>query len=312
MADAQFPAGITAEHIARFSARAEAHTFASYAIMALIFGLFGVCGYIFFQAQDIDRSKSSVELFQEIKVAKQLEANVVKALEDELKDVQSEAKTGQRTTLDVLTVIALLGEAQTKLQVLDAKEHLALEAGYVSDVDATRSKEEREALSKGLMDYQGKLGEFLTETKARLEIGEVTHTDIAQVERVISEATLKKQLNDQGAKVAMPASQLKKAGADVDTLSLVATSLIRFGGVAVTLFLMAVLVPIYRYNVRMSSYYLALADALTLCKDMAVPNFKELVALLMPLIAFDREPKTPVDAVSSVAKEAAGLVKKVA
>jgi len=54
-----------------------------------------------------------------------------------------------------------------------------------------------------------------------------------------------------------------------------------------------------------------MADALTLCKDVAVPNFRELAALLTPSIVFDREPRTPVDAVSSIVKDAASLAKKI-
>jgi hypothetical protein len=45
-------------------------------------------------------------------------------------------------------------------------------------------------------------------------------------------------------------------------------------------------------------------------QDVAIPNFSELGALLTPTIVFDRESKTPVEAVAPLAKDAAGLAKK--
>ena len=310
MADPQFPSGVTPDHIKRFSDRAKRHTRIASGIMALLFILFAVCGYIFFQAPEIDKSKGSVELFQELK-ASQSQEELVKAFEAELAGTKEEAKSGQRTTIDVLNVAALLGDARTKLRLLAEKERLALETGYSSDIDTSNSKEELVALGAGIAEYQKLLDEMLDQTKERFEVGEVTRTDVAEVQRFISEASLKQNLNDRKAKSAPSAMQIKTARANIDTLSLVSTSLVRFGGVAVTLFLMAVLVPVYRYNVRLSSYYLAMADALTLCKDVAVPNFRELAALLTPSIVFDREPRTPVDAVSSIVKDAASLAKKI-
>ncbi len=311
MTDPQFPGGVSADHIKRFSDRAKRHMHVSYGIMALIFVLFATCGYIFFQAQDIDKTKSSVELFQELIIASQSQNEIIKALEAELAGTKEEARVSQRTTLDVLNVIAPLGDAKTKLRLLAEKERLALESGYSSDIDTSNSKEELSAVGAGIAEYQKTLSEMLDDTNERFKVGEVTRTDVHEVERFISEATSKQKLNEQKAKLAPAAMQIKKAGANIDTLSLIGTSLIRFGGVAVTLFLMAVLVPIYRYNVRLSSYYLAMADALTLCKDVAVPNFKELTALLTPSILFDKEPNTPVDAVSSIVKDTASLAKKI-
>jgi hypothetical protein len=284
---------------------------ASYGIMALIFVLFAVCGYIFFWAQEIDRGKGSVELFQEVQQAKKLHADLIKALEAELEGSKREAFGGQRTTLDVLNVLSLLGEANTKLRVMEEKERLMVETGYSTDVDSVNSKEELTAQGRGITAYQKTLRDFLDGVKKRFDTGEVTQTDIAQTERFLQEANLRQSVNEQKAKHALSAVQIKNSGVNVDTLSLVGTSLIRFGGVAVTLFLMAVLVPVYRYNVRLSTYYLARADALLLCKDVLVPNFTELAGLLTPSIVFDKEPRTPVDAVSSIVKDAAGLVKKV-
>jgi hypothetical protein len=306
-----FPTGISKEHIERFQRRAKIHFRSSYVMLSLIFVLFALCGYIFFRAQEIDGSKGSVELFQEIQVSKKYEDTVIKALEVELKGVEAERDVGQRTTLDVLQILALLGEARTKYLVLEEKERLILQEGYFADIDSLKSREELIVQKKGLAGYLAMLDNELKAVEARFKKGEVTGTDVAQVKRFIGEVNLKLQLVEQKIKAAPAAKQIKQTSANIDTLDLVRTSLIRFGGVAVTLFLMAVLVPVYRYNVRLATYYLARADTLTICRDTNVSNFGEMINLLTPTLAFDKEPRTPVDSVSSLIKETAGLVRKV-
>jgi hypothetical protein len=74
--------------------------------------------------------------------------------------------------------------------------------------------------------------------------------------------------------------------------------------------LISILVPIYRYNVRLASFYLARADTLLLSKDTMVDNFSEMVSLLTPTHAFEKEPQTPIESVSGLIKDAAGLAKK--
>jgi hypothetical protein len=106
------------------------------------------------------------------------------------------------------------------------------------------------------------------------------------------------------------AAQLKQVTTSLDTTELVRTSLVRFGGVAVILFLISLLVPIYRYSVRLGTFYQARADALLLSRDTHVDNFSEMTRILTPVHGFDKEPKTPVESVASFAKEASGLATK--
>src|ERR1700745_1334802 len=49
------------------------------------------------------------------------------------------------------------------------------------------------------------------------------------------------------------------------------------GGVAVFLFLISLLTPIYRYNVRLGTFYQARADTLLLSRDTYVQNFPEMI-----------------------------------
>jgi hypothetical protein len=299
---------ISAVHIKRFQDRSRFHFYISYLVLLLLFVLFALCWYIFFRAQDIDRSSTSPSLFQQLQVAKRYQDAIVSSSQAALSGLKEESVVGQRSTNDVLDAEFRLAEARAKQLLLAEKERLMLEVGYFSDVESTKSREELGAQLKAMNDHHQTVLGVLEQTKKRLDAGEVTSTDVAQAERFVAESGQKKALLEQKFKVAPAAAELKNATVSVDTLELVRTSLIRFGGVAVVLFLMSVLVPIYRYNVRLGTYYLARADTLILFRDAKVENFGEMINLLTPALEFDKEPRTPVDAVSAIVKEAAATV----
>jgi hypothetical protein len=134
--------------------------------------------------------------------------------------------------------------------------------------------------------------------------------DVLQVQRVLSQATFERELFEQRAAGASSAAQLKAEVTSLDTIELVRTSLVRFGGVAVILFLVSLLTPIYRYNVRLGTFYQARSDTLLLSRDTHVQNFAEMIRLLTPAYGFEKEPTTPVESVASFVKEAGGLIRK--
>src|SRR5262249_9959034 len=146
--------------------------------------------------------------------------------------------------------------------------------------------------------------------KRKEEEGTVSVVDVLQLRRLLSQTTLERELFEQRAAGATPAAQMKAEATSLDTIELVRTSLVRFGGVAVFLFLISLLTPIYRYNVRLGTFYQARADTLQLSKDTYVQNFPEMIRLLTPTHGFEKEPTTPVESVASFVKEAGGLLRK--
>ena len=64
------PPAITDAHINRFRQRARFHFGVSYAVLFGILILFGFAIYIFLFAQQIDRGKGSIQILQELLVAK--------------------------------------------------------------------------------------------------------------------------------------------------------------------------------------------------------------------------------------------------
>jgi hypothetical protein len=70
------------------------------------------------------------------------------------------------------------------------------------------------------------------------------------------------------------------------------------------IFLAAILVVLYRYNMRLAAFYDARADALRLADKLPDLRFDELVTSLSPdSIDFGRMPKSPADQVVALARE---------
>jgi hypothetical protein len=302
---------ITAEHIERFQTRADRHFRISYALLAVICALFAFAIYVFSFAQDIDRRKGSVEVLQELHIAKDGQGLIVKSAEVELEVRKRELESGVVSSpTDLLGATIALVEAQTKLRLIEAQERLMIETGYVPDIETPRSKEELAIAAEGKKQVEDQLKSHLELVRKQFEEGFAGRTAVIGIERVVTQRTLDREVVEERSKFAPLAAQIKTTTSNLDTIELVRTSLIRFGGVAVTLFLISLLTPIYRYNVRLGTFYLARADTLILARDTKVQNFGELIRLLTPAYAFEKEPTTPVDSVASFLKEAGGLVRK--
>jgi hypothetical protein len=302
----QVSAGLT-EHINRFQRRAQFHFIISYAVMLVVFMLTGFAVYTFLFAQQIDRSRGSVELFHELDIAIRNQELVIKSAEIEVLGLKEEARVGQRTTPEVVNALTFLGEANTKLRLLQEKKRLMLESGYFSEIDTVKSKEEFRTQNTGMLELEATFKAELVAIRDRFRKGEVTRTDVATTEWAVGENVLKREINEQRMRAAPAAAAIKASAANIDTIELIRTSLIRFGGVAVILFLISILIPVYRYNVRLGTFYLARADTLMLCRDSEVANFGEIIKLLTPAYEFDKEPTTPFDSVSTLVKDAVGM-----
>jgi hypothetical protein len=303
------PPAITDAHINRFRQRARFHFGISYAILFGILILFGFGIYVFLFAQQIDRGKGSIQILQELLVAQRDQDLVVKVAEAEWESVYKRLKEG---TIDLAAVLnSLTGlEARIKLRLFEEQIRLMNESGYVADLDKPRSKEELAVVAKGKKESEDTIKALLEVLEERFDKGLASQADMLQVKRLLGQATLERELFEQRAAGALPAAQLKAEVTSLDTIELVRTNLVRFGGVTVILFLASLLTPIYRYNVRLGTFYQARADTLLLSRDTNVQNFPEMIRLLTPTYGFEKEPTTPVESVASFMKEAGGLLRK--
>ena len=76
-----------------------------------------------------------------------------------------------------------------------------------------------------------------------------------------------------------------------DTELLVAASLTRVGVLVVAIYLVQILVQLYRYNTRLAENYFAHADALLLRKHLGAEDHKALQDALHPDVPYGKEPK---------------------
>jgi hypothetical protein len=91
-------------------------------------------------------------------------------------------------------------------------------------------------------------------------------------------------------------------------LLLIQTSVTRFGVVIIIVFLVQILVNLYRYNVRLSAFYSSRSDALRLSEEAI--SLRDLVTLLSPdSLDFGKAPRTPAEETSSIIGAWAGQLK---
>jgi len=90
-----------------------------------------------------------------------------------------------------------------------------------------------------------------------------------------------------------------------DTLLLLQTNINRFGPMFVILFVIALLMPLYRYNLRLAAYYYARGDTLLLLAEgVSSEKFMSIVSLLTPeTYDFSKPPKLPLAALTDLVKE---------
>jgi hypothetical protein len=130
-------------------------------------------------------------------------------------------------------------------------------------------------------------------------------------------ADLKKQLPSDLESLKTLSSQIEAlpGSSTSRTISTVAT---RVGALVLVIFLVQVLVPLYRYSTRLAGFYSSRADALLLLHGTASKVttehgdwLRDLSAVLAPeSVDFGKSPRTPLTEVASVVKEAAKKVGK--
>jgi hypothetical protein len=72
---------------------------------------------------------------------------------------------------------------------------------------------------------------------------------------------------------------------------LIAAGITRFGVLAITIYLVQILLNLYRYNTRVSSFYMSRSDALILI-DHSSTEISDISDILMPAVDFGKQPST--------------------
>jgi hypothetical protein len=117
--------------------------------------------------------------------------------------------------------------------------------------------------------------------------------------RVIQEKVLGSPLIPEGRATS------EKPDAKIDWARVIETNATRIGALATMFFLVTILVPQYRYNIRMASFYEARSDSFEILPDkMDADTFDKIVGIMTPNIDFGKAPPTPWEQIIEVIKTA--------
>jgi hypothetical protein len=94
-------------------------------------------------------------------------------------------------------------------------------------------------------------------------------------------------------------------GERTDWARVIETNATRIGALVAMFFLVSILVPHYRYNIRMASFYEARSDAMELLsKSAGVDDFQKTFEMMTPNIDFGKAPPTPLEQMAEAIKAA--------
>ena len=103
----------------------------------------------------------------------------------------------------------------------------------------------------------------------------------------------------------------KPKGSNAVLSTFLQTNVTRFGSLLIVFFLVNILLSQYRYNLKLSAYYSARADALSLEIDnLTTDSLYSLFNALTPTVDFGKTPKAPVEQLIELTKDLKDIVKR--
>jgi hypothetical protein len=97
----------------------------------------------------------------------------------------------------------------------------------------------------------------------------------------------------------------KTDNSKTDWARVIETNATRIGALVTMFSLVTILVPQYRYNIRMASFYEARSDSLGMLPEaMSAEDFDKVVSIMTPNIDFGKAPPTPWEQIIEVIKTA--------
>lgn len=190
------------------------------------------------------------------------------------------------------SVVFVSAESIALSNSLEARE-FAGEVSYKVKIDARR------AIEEAALEYD----HVISKEDNNLSKPVVVSGFLKQIESRVSENTIANISNQLDLALTKLENQSNR-GSSATVISALST---RIGSVFLLLFLVQILVSLYRYSTRLAAFYDGRADALQLCKDLSDVNLEMLVNLASPDdLDFAKSQKAPTDQAIELTKQLVG------
>ncbi|MDP5215784.1 hypothetical protein Q5Y75_01000 [Ruegeria sp. 2205SS24-7] len=231
------------------------------------------------------------------------------------------SSTMQELQPELIQTLGAFGQMSSEMRLvfndftgtLTAVEELVAD-GVIISINgpfASEAEGEVKATAEALRTEIAEVGKRLTFV---LEDSQLTAASLADLTRtstlVMNETvTLLKTLNeDMRAQIAATFGDVLENAANqsdqVQTTLLVSTLSTRVGAMLLIIFLVQILVNLYRYNTRLASFYEGRADALEIAPSPAASGFTELIHAISPdNLDFGKTPASPAEHAVTLARE---------
>lgn len=300
MPDAAKPLGIDEVHIRRFARRAAWLRRAAYFILFVIFLLI-LAGALVYQqagviaAREVGTSDATHSSLDQLQTTKQTLEKEIELLTETRDAYAQQFEVGQRTLLEVLDVESNLSTLKGRYDLLLVKIKDFTKTGEPVNINSISTLEELTAARNNALEFS-KFVEQITDTlERRLEAGVGSRADLTQAKQRLQGVTGNLQLLNQRIDSFVPKRELSAEAAAPELPIIIQTNITRFGTLIVIFFFIAILVPIYRYNIQSAAFYDAVSDALLLIRDTGDGDIASLVGVLTPSVNFSKSPATPIE-----------------
>ena len=174
-------------------------------------------------------------------------------------------------------------------------------------------------LRRRIQDVSNEEGKKITEFQVSLEpkikplsaqIYQLTQQQYA-LQPVIAE-TNKRATEERilGAPIGGEGTNRDRGSITTDWAQIIQSNLTRLSSLAIMFFLVAILVPQYRYSIRMAAFYEARADSIRLARGLQpithLQDLEKAIAAMTPNIDFGKAPATPIDQLIALIKSIKG------
>ena len=218
-----------------------------------------------------------------------LNNSVVEKLCVQLRRRASRLRLGAFFTL-VLIVISLAGGIS-----------IFLYAGQISAKESDLAAREVNKLSAALDDRLSESYYRIRELSKELQSGSSKELS-SNIERQLS--TIQNSIKSTSSFIQELPTQVAKNQVGVDTMSMASAIITRIGSALLLIFLVQILVTLYRYNTRLASYYDARADALELVGDGDENVLEQISNIFSPeSLDYGKTPVSPAQHAVDLAKE---------